>query len=309
MKRIHTALIFTIAFLLISCASSRKLTLTNEELVSKIKKIGEKYKVGRLGVCAKNFVTGEVVQINADSLFPTASVIKVPVLVELFYKFSEGKLKKDTLIAFDDSLKYGGSGVLQYFYDSAKLKLIDIAVLMIILSDNTATNLVLDCFADEHDAKLNAVNERMKSLGLNNTKILNKLMSFKTKKNTPEALRFGVGYTTPNDMVKLLELLANGKIISPETSAEMINIMKNNQDYEMMKRYLPEDVAVANKSGSIDRMKADIGIVYAKCATYAVAIFCDQLSEVSYAVDNSGHLAIAEISKLIFDYFTGGNCK
>lgn len=306
MKQFYLILL---ALLFASCASSKKLTLTREDLVSKIKGIGEKYGVGRLGVSAKNFVTGETIQINADSLFPTASTIKVPILVELFYRFNEGKLKKDSLIAFDDSLKYGGSGVLQYFYDGAKLKLIDIAVLMIILSDNTATNLVLDCFADEHDAKLDAVNERMKSLGLNNTKILNKLMSFKTKKKTPEALRFGVGYTTPNDMVKLLELMANGKIISPEVSAEMINIMKNNQDYEMMKRYLPENVLVANKTGSIDRMKADIGIVYAKCTTYAVAIFCDELSEASYAVDNKGHLAVAEISKLIFDYFTGGNCK
>ncbi|CUS89687.1 serine hydrolase [Candidatus Kryptonium thompsonii] len=297
-----------LASLLSACATS-KLTLTNDEIVSKINQIGKKYGVGRLGVSAKNFVTGETIQINADSLFPTASVIKVPILVELFYKFEEGKLKKDTLISFDDSLKYGGSGVLQYFYDGAKLKLIDVAVLMIILSDNTATNLVLDCFADEHDAKLEAVNNRMKELGLNNTKILNKLMSFKTKKKTPEAMRFGVGYTTPNDMVKLLELLANGKVINPEISAEIINIMKNNQDYEMMKRYLSENVTVANKSGSIDKMKADIGIVYAKCVTYAVAIFCDELSEVSYAVDNKGHLAVAEISKLIFDYFTKGNCK
>lgn len=299
----------TLLALLFSACASSKLTLTNEGLVSKINQIGKKYGVGRLGVSAKNFVTGETIQINADSLFPTASVIKVPILVELFYKFEEGKLKKDTLISFDDSLKYGGSGVLQYFYDSAKIKLIDAAVLMIILSDNTATNLVLDCFGDEHDAKLEAVNNRMKNLGLNNTKILNKLMSFKTKKKTPEAMRFGVGYTTPNDMVKLLELLVNGKIISPEVSAEIINIMKNNQDYEMMKRYLPENVIVANKSGSIDRMKADIGIVYAKCTTYAVAIFCDELPEISYAVDNRGHLAIAEISKLIFDYFTKENCK
>lgn len=300
--------IFLFAFIFVSCTSSR-LSLTTDELISKINQTAKKYGVGRLGVSAKNFITGETIQINADSLFPTASVIKVPILVELFYKFEEGKLKKDTLVLLADSLKYGGSGVLQYFYNEAKIKLIDAAVLMIILSDNTATNLVLDCFADEHEAKLDAVNNRMKELGLNNTKILNKLMSFKTKKKTPEAIRFGVGYTTPNDMLKLLELLANGKIINPEVSAEIINIMKNTQDYEMMKRYLPENIVVAHKTGAIDKMRADIGLVYAKCVTYAVAIFCDELSEVSYAVDSKGHLAIAEISKLIFDYFTKGNCK
>lgn len=305
MKKIFFILL---CFALSACTTS-KLTLTNEGVVSKISQIGKKYGVGRLGVSAKNLTTGETIQVNADSLFPTASVIKVPVLVELFYKINEGKLKKNTLLSFDDSLKYGGSGVLQYFYNGANIKLIDAAVLMIILSDNTATNLVLDCFADEHDAKLDAVNNRMKELGLNNTKILNKLMSFKTKKKTPEAIKFGVGYTTPNDMLRLLELLASGQIINPEVSAEIVNIMKNNQDYEMMKRYLPEGVVVANKSGSIDKMKADIGIVYAKCATYIVAIFCDELSEVSYAVDNKGHLAVAEISKLIFDYFTRGNCQ
>src|SRR5713101_5557240 len=121
---------------------------------------------GRLGVAAADIATGEEILYNADSLFPTASVIKLPVLVELFYKFHDGELSPHKSVMLVDSLKKPGSGVLQFLQADQSLHLIDIATLMIILSDNTATNYVIDQLAVQHDDKLEAVNARMRSLGL-----------------------------------------------------------------------------------------------------------------------------------------------
>ncbi|TLY30500.1 MAG: serine hydrolase [Ignavibacteria bacterium] len=121
---------------------------------------------GRVGVAAKNLVTGEEIRVNGDSLFPTASVIKLPVLVELFYLLRQQPDLGGKPIRLLDSLKKPGSGILQYLHGGQSLNLIDVATLMIILSDNTATNYVIDQFGTQHDEKLEAVNSRMKGLGL-----------------------------------------------------------------------------------------------------------------------------------------------
>ena len=159
---------------------------------------------GRLGVAARNIVTGETVLYNSDSLFPTASIIKLPVLVELFHRFHHGGLQPGQPVQLADSLKKPGSGVLQFLSGGQTLKLIDIATLMIIVSDNTGTNYVLDQFGTAHEEKLEAVNGRMRTLGLNHTTLLNKLYSFGTKKKTEEARRYGIGVSCPADMIQLL---------------------------------------------------------------------------------------------------------
>ncbi|MBI4546945.1 MAG: serine hydrolase [Ignavibacteriae bacterium] len=264
---------------------------------------------GRIGVSAENIYTGETVIINGDSLFPTASVIKLPVLVELFYRFHEGKLSPDTPIELLDSLKKPGSGILQFLHANQTLRLIDIATLMIILSDNTATNYVIDQLGATHEEKLETVNSRMRSLGLKNTKLLNKLYSFATKKNTEEARRFGIGVSSPNDMALLLEKLARGEIINQAMSDSMVRILRNQQDIQMAARYLPfmEDSTlwIANKTGSLDDRKIDVGIVSSSKGTYVYAIFCDGSVDLGEQVDNKATIAVAQVSRLLYDYFFG----
>jgi len=264
---------------------------------------------GRVGVAAKDIETGRTIRVDADSLFPTASVIKLPVLVELFYQFHEGKLSPDQPIELLDSLKKPGSGILQFLHPSQTLKLIDIATLMIILSDNTATNYVIDQFGQVHDEKLEAVNSRMRSLGLKNTKLLNKLYSFATKKKTEEARRFGIGVSSPNDMAFLLDKLAGGEIINQAMSDSIIKIMRNQQDVQMAARYLPfmEDSTlwIANKTGSLGDRKIDVGIVSSAKGKYVYVIFCDNSNDSGEQVDNKATVAIAKISRLLYDYFFG----
>ncbi len=262
---------------------------------------------GRVGISAKNISTNESIVIDGDSLFPTASIIKLPVLVELFYQFHEGILTPESPISLLDSVKKPGSGILPFLHSGQTLKLIDIATLMIIVSDNTGTNYVIDQFGTEHDAKLDAVNNRMKSLGLKNTKLQNKLYSFATKKKTPEAKRYGIGYTTPNDMMKLLEQIVKGEIVDRTTSDQIISIMRGQQYIDMAPRYLPftEDSTlwIANKTGSLDEVKNDVGIVSSSKGTYVYAIFCDNSPELGEQIDNQATVAVAKISKILYDYF------
>jgi beta-lactamase class A len=264
---------------------------------------------GTIGVAAKNLDTGELVTVNADSLFSTASAIKVPVLVEFFTQLKEGRLRRDSLVVLADTNKWGGSGVLQWFAGTSRIKLIDAVMLMITLSDNTATNLVIDALGNDHEAKLAAVNNRMETLGLHQTRLLNKVMSWATKKKTYQSLRFGIGYSSPNDMIRLLEMMVKGELVDKRSSEEMIGLMHNQQDATMAPRQLPfselkpgDSIVVANKTGSTSQVKVDVGIVFAK-TRYVYAIFCDQSKDTGEMVDNKTILAAARASRLLYDYF------
>lgn len=263
---------------------------------------------GRIGVAAKNIATGETILVNADSLFPTASVIKLPILIELFYQFHEGKLFPEQPIALVDSVKKPGSGILQFLSSGQTLKLIDIATLMIIVSDNTGTNYIIDQLGREHEEKLEAVNGRMRMLGLKNTKLLNKLYSWQTKKKTEEARRFGIGVSTPADMVTLLEKIVRKEIVDSTSSEKIISIVRAQQDIQMAARYLPfmEDSTlwIGNKTGSLDEVKNDVGIVSNSKGTYVYAIFCDDSKDLGEQVDNTATLAVARVSRMLYEYFT-----
>jgi len=277
-----------------------------DALESQFLKIRESFG-GRLGVAAMNLKTGEMIRFNGDSLFPTASVIKLPVLVELYCRFHDRALLPETPVALYDTLKKPGSGVLQFLSGGQTLKLVDIATLMIVLSDNTATNYVIDTFAPEHDSKLEAVNNRMTSLGLRQTKLLNKLYSYATKKKTEEARRFGIGVSSPDDMVLLLGKISRGTIMSRGLCDSMIAVLRNQSDVTQAQRYLPfiEDSTlwVGNKTGSVDQVKNDVGIVSSSGGEYVYAIFCSDSKDIGEQTDNKATLAVASVSRLLFDHF------
>jgi beta-lactamase class A len=231
-------------------------------------------------------------------------------LITLFEKAKNGEsdLNKEIIIPTKD--KVGGAGVIQYFEGDTKIKLIDAATLMIILSDNTATNAILDQFSDKHDEKLEVVNATMEKLGLQRTKLLNKVFSYATKKNTPEAKRFGLGYSSPFEMGKLLEMIYRHQVIDSNYSEWIINILKNQQDDTMIRRFLPYDqlkenetIVVANKTGAIDKARIDVGIVYSPKCDFIVAIFADESSDTSWTHDNKTQNAVAKAARIIYDYF------
>lgn len=264
---------------------------------------------GRLGLMAKNLKTGQTLAYKSTEKFPAASVIKLPIMVEYFYQVAEGKLNPQQTAVLYDSNKWGGSGLLQYFQGRSEQKLIDAVMMMITISDNTATNLVIDALGRSHEEKLAAVNRRMTQLGLKNTRLLNKLMSWKTKTDAIESIRYGVGVATPEDMALLLEKMYTGALVDSATCQQMIDLLSRQFYNDMIPRLLPIEtrpgLRVAHKTGSVTGVRNDAGLVLSPQVDFAIAIFCDQIQDRRDSEENLGVMAAANAARLVWNHFTG----
>lgn len=257
-----------------------------------------------LGVAAYNLTTGASLFYRADTLFPTASVIKLAVLVELYRQYKEGYLSPRDTVVLTARRIYPGSGVLQYLSVPRVLLLQDAAILMIIVSDNTATNLVFDRLGPHHDARLDSVNATLRSLGLRRTRMLNKPFGFSTRKNTPEARRYGIGMGTPREWMQLLVQMARGRVVSAEASREMIEILKRQQWTEMAPRLLPveaDTLQVAHKTGAISTARCDVGLIFSPRDTIAFAVMTDHIKDPRWSIDQAGNLAVAEAVRVVYE--------
>lgn len=254
---------------------------------------------GRVSLFAKNLDTGQTYALNADERVRTASTIKIAVMVEAFARVAEGRAKWTDQVVLTKEIKYGGSGILYELSDGLRLTLRDAVNLMMLVSDNTATNLVLDVLTTD------AVNARMESLGFNQIKIMRKVGSGGESKagKDPENKRFGLGMATPREMVLLLEKLERGEVISSAASKEMIELMKREQGRYAIGRSL-WNVPMASKYGALDRLRSSIGIVYSKKGRIAIAISCDDLAEVMWSVDNPAYLLMSDLSEILVAHLT-----
>jgi beta-lactamase class A len=251
---------------------------------------------GQVWVYAKNLDSGASYSLRGDERVRTASTIKLPVLVTAFAQVAAGKARWEDTLVLTKEKKVSGSGVLGEFADGLRLTLRDAVNLMIVVSDNTATNLVLDVVTAD------AVNDQMDELGLKKTRALRKVGGGSPSKanEDPVARLFGLGISTPREMVELLERLERGEVISPEASREMIEILKREQYADGIGRTL-YDVPIASKSGALDRLRSDVGIVYTRRGRIAMAITCDDMPEVGYYPENPGLLLISRLSLLLIE--------
>ena len=266
---------------------------------------------GTIGVAATDLVSGEEIAVNADVRFPTASTIKVAVMVEAYQQAATGALTLDTTLALRDEDKVGGAGVLNGLHGGLTLTVRDLVHLMIVLSDNTATNLLV--------ARLGTarVNERMASLGLANTKLFRPTFRDGRADVHPELEReFGLGMTTPRDMARLMALIADGKLVSPEASAAMLATLRRQQDRAMIPRLLPQvdGLQVGNKTGTdaekhagadgVRRhVRGDVAIVTAPGLRYAIAILAREVEDTRSGVENEAVVTAARVSRLIYEHF------
>jgi beta-lactamase class A len=268
------------------------------DLESRINPLVKEHK-GKVAVAVKHLKTGESFYLNADDPMPTASLIKLPVMVEVYWQAKEEKVKLDTKLTLKKEDKVPGSGVLtNHFSEGASFPLKDAVRLMIVFSDNTATNMALDQIG------IPSTNKRMAELGLKHTKINAKVFKGSTTSIDPEATKkFGLGSTTARDMVQLLELIDAGKVISPEACKEMLEHLKACEDKEKMTRFLPAGTVVAHKTGSVNASKTDAGIIYLKSGPVALCVLTDENSDQRWVTDNAGQVLIAKIAKEVSDHF------
>jgi beta-lactamase class A len=254
---------------------------------------------GKVSLYGKNIDTGETYSFNGDDRVRTASTIKIAVMIEAFARVSEGKVKWTDEVVLTKEKKVSGSGILAELSDNLHLTFRDAVKLMMILSDNTATNLVLDVLTTD------AVNARMESLGFKQIKIMRKVGSGGDSQagKDPENKRFGLGVTTPREMVQILERLERGEIINKETSQQMIDLMKNEQARYAIGRDL-WDLPMASKYGALDRLRSAVGILYTKKGRIAMAISCDDMPEIMWSVDNPAYLLMSRLSEILVDHLT-----
>jgi beta-lactamase class A len=251
---------------------------------------------GKVSLFARNIDTGATYTLGGDNRVRTASTIKVAIMVETFARVAEGKAKWSDEVVLTNPKKVSGSGVLQELSDGLKLTLRDAVTLMMIVSDNTATNLVLDVLTTD------AVNARMDSLGLQQTRVLRKIGGGGTSHAGEDSVLkpFGTGVTTPREMATLLEKLERGEVVNPAAAKEMITLMKREQHRDGIGRAI-EDVEMATKAGALDRLRSDVGIVYTKRGRIAMAITCDDMPEIIWTEENPGYLMLSRLSQLLID--------
>lgn len=256
---------------------------------------------GKVTLYAKNLETGATVGIGESEPVRTASTIKLAIMAAVFDAVEHGRAKWNEPLTVTPQEKVSGSGVIgQEFSDGVQLPLRDVMHLMIVLSDNTATNMILERFTAE------SVNQYLDSIGIKTTRSMRKIMSgektagFSKAGLLPENKKYGLGVSTPRDMVAILEKIERGELVSPAASKEMIAVLKRNQDNSGITRRMM-DLPIAHKTGALDALRADVGIVYAKTGRVALAVYVDGMPKPDWSPDNAGSLMIADLAKTIVD--------
>jgi beta-lactamase class A len=229
-----------------------------------IKRLIDKNK-GDIAVAFKNLKTNSSMLINEEIIFPSASTIKLVILSALMNAVSKGQMKLEQTIILLDVHKCGGDGILKELKENHKFTLYEIAKLMIILSDNTAANILIDLLSMEK------INEMAEELGMKSTKLNRRMMD-------SEAAKLGrENVTTAKDLCHILELIYRGKVISKEYSKIMLGILLKQQLGGRLNLYLSEDVVIAHKTGDLDKVEHDVGIVYNYPNDYILCVLTKNL--------------------------------
>jgi beta-lactamase class A len=268
---------------------------------------------GEMGVYAKNLETGEVIAVNADQRFPTASLIKVAVMAEVFRQMDAGKFGKGTTVTLHDKDKAGDETIpLNMLHDGTVLTASDLLKFMIAYSDNTATNLLVGMVGTAN------VDALLDSYGLKKTRLYRPTFRDGHADVLPEEEKeYGLGSTTPREAATLIELIAQGKVVSRAAGDEMIALLATQQDRAMIPRSLPfdaEEILVANKTGwdaekNPDAkgfrgdVRNDAAYVKTPKARYVIAICARRIQDKSAGADNETFKVGAEISRIVYDRF------
>lgn len=254
---------------------------------------------GKVAIAVKHLGSGESYFLHADEPMPTASLIKLAVMTEVYCQANEKKLRFDDMVCLQKADMVPGSGILtQHFSPGATFPLRDAVRLMIVYSDNTATNLVLD------HVGIKSVNARMEAFKLPNTKINAKVFRGSTTSVAPERTKqFGLGSTTAREMISLLELIYSGKAASQADCQEMLGHMKKCDDKDKFTRFLPPGVVVAHKTGSVNEARTDAGILYLKQGPVAICVLTAQNEDKTWKPDNAGNLLCAKVAKEVYDSY------
>ncbi len=285
MKKIILAYFFLFPLLMAGQKKDKKLQNKLEEAIKGFN--------GDIGIYVKNLRTGKAVSINADTIFPTASIVKVPILVGIMDKIEKGELQYDHEIIYKDSLLYEGEDILGSFKDNEKIALKKVVMLMMTTSDNTAS-LWLQSLA----GKGTRINEILDSLGMKNTKV-----NSRTPGRENNRTQYGWGQTTPSEMGKLFEMIYTNQVISPAACERMQRVLgRNFWDAESLSQ-IPPYIEVFCKNGAVNASRSEVLLVNARHNPYIFSIFTKNNKDVSWGDSNEAWMLTRKISKMLWEYF------
>ena len=249
---------------------------------------------GDIGIYIKNLKNNRIVSIHADTVFPTASMVKMPILVGIMHKLNSGELDYHQSLRYRDSLLYAGEDLLGSFKDTEKVELGKVMMLMLTMSDNTAS-LWLQSLAGTGTR----INELMDSLGLDSTRV-----NSRTPGREMNRANYGWGQTTPKEIATLMEKIVRGEVISKERSAEMLRLLGRNYWDQQAISQIPSDVFVASKNGAVDASRSEVLYVKGRGADYIFCICTKNNQDKSWQNTNGAWTLTRKISKLVWDRYS-----
>jgi beta-lactamase class A len=248
---------------------------------------------GDIGIYVKSLKTGKIVAIKADNIFPTASIVKVPILLGVIDKINKGELDYHQPIVYNDSLLYAGVDILGSFKNNEKIELSKVIMLMLTTSDNTAS-LWLQKLAGTGSR----INEILQQLGYNHTRVNSRTAGREEYRAT-----YGWGQTTPFEMANIIERIYRKQIFNDSSCIRMMRLLGRNYWDEEGLSSIPPTVEVFSKNGAVNASRSEVMLVNAPHHPYVVCIITKNNKDQSWDTNNEAWTLTRKLSSLLWNYF------
>jgi len=281
-----------LAFIFVVALIPAQAQKVNKKLQQQLQKVTNGFK-GDVGIYVKDLHNGKFASIHADSIFPTASMVKVPILIGIMDKLNKGELKYHQELTYKDSLFYAGSDLLASLKHNEKVELSKVIMLMLTTSDNTAS-LWLQSLAGTGTR----INQILDSIGYTATRVNSRTPGREAGRD-----KFGWGQTSPKEMATMFEALANRNLLDTASSEKMIRLLGRNYWDEEALSQIPPDVFVASKNGAVNASRSEVMYVYGKNARYVFSICTKNNKDTSWGSQNEAWELARKVSKLLWETY------
>ena len=281
-----------LAFIFVLALMPAQAQKVNKKLQQQLQKVTTGFK-GDVGIYVKDLHTGKIASIHADSIFPTASMVKVPILIGIMDKLNKGELKYHQELTYKDSLFYAGSDLLASLKHNEKVELSKVIMLMLTTSDNTAS-LWLQSLAGTGTR----INQILDSIGYTATRVNSRTPGREAGRD-----KFGWGQTSPKEMATMFEALANRNLLDTASSEKMLRLLGRNYWDEEAISQIPPDVFVASKNGAVNASRSEAMYVSGKNARYVFCICTKNNKDTSWELQNEAWELARKVSKLLWETY------
>lgn len=248
---------------------------------------------GQIGVYIKSLKNGKIVQINADTLFPTASIVKVPILLGVMDKIEKKELDYHQKLTWSNQINYDpGEDIVAYLNPGTNIELSKVMMLMMTISDNNAS-----LWLQEIAGSGTVINRLMDSLGYHNTKVNSRTPGREVMRSV-----YGWGQTTPSEMAQIVGDIVDRRFFSAAACERMLRIMGRQYWDEEALSAIPPDVFVASKNGAVNASRSEVLYVKAK-HPYIISIFTKENKDLSWEYNNEAWELTRKLSRLVWEYY------